>query len=546
MVKRFERVSGYPDLGHFLDYKTGSYTQDAEWRKVAIKTGRHSTEYSMMSALAAYIQCFDFMKSGNSVSASGIENARKVLVRAIKGWENKNLDSYRNLGLAKKDDLAWRLHTALKPLQGVSEDGNEVGGMAVDIEHQRLGVVYLFSHMEAPEIEFSEIILDVAFSAVNIALTAGSKAMDIKKDGVSNERAGAKELKEHFEKLAKNVELGAMGGELLESPVAPVISESISGVEEKKGVWSKIMAWIRSLVRSTIEKVYSSLGTAMVSIEKIIVTAGSWIIKLVNTEAAKHASAFAMSFVNAAGAIVGAVAKGVEYLHRYIEENSLVGKGVEVRMGHPSAMVSALDRFMKIDIGNDVVKGMVSAGKGVAGVFGSPIASMVISIVNTALRCIVNAFLKVWQAQQLRKFINKAKVYWGEKSVHKKPSEFNAWFKKYALRVPFISACTINFAGCGNPIFFFRMLQDDGDGKPFCSPGAYKAASSYLYRTNKSLVKYAKDSGFDVKSDDPIVQIVLKIVKSGVVYKPVTIIGNDKGFVLRAVSIFKKVGEGLG
>ncbi len=208
-------------------------------------------------------------------------------------------------------------------------------------------------------------------------------------------------------------------------------------------------------------------------------------------------------------------------------------------------MVKALDVFQGLDIGDSFLTAVLSAGKGAAGVVGSPLASTLISVISTALRCIASVCIKVWQASRLKQFFKEAEEYWQKKELFNDAVKFNEWFRSYALTIPLVSACALNFAGCSNPIFFFKML-DDADGRPYCGESAYAAATGSLYRTNKSLCEFAKNQGIELTSKDPVINNVIKIVKDAAPFNPtLTIAGGGGGSVLRVAKFFKGAEKAL-
>jgi hypothetical protein len=291
-----------------------------------------------------------------------------------------------------------------------------------------------------------------------------------------------------------------------------------------------------------------AIGATAIFAGKVTIVAVKWLLRMLNTEAAKHATAFVGAFIELAGNLVSGIAKSMEYATRYFDERKLKEGGIEIRKGHPDAIVKALDVFQAFDIGQSFVDAMINAAKGGVAVasHGIPLASMLISIIAAAVKCIAGVAIKVWQSLQLRKLIKEAKEFWKQKTCFNDAAAFNKWFRPYALTIPVVSACAVNFAGTSNPIFFFKMM-DDPSGKPFCDKSAYGAASGYLYRTNKSLCKFAKNQGIELNSDDPVIKNVIEVVfKTGPFNPTKSIPGGDSSSVLKIAKVLKKVGDMLG
>ena len=519
-----------PDVNKETKSVFGFGSKSEEWKKVESKVSEYNQKYDNPSYKDASVRV--------SLLAARF---------AFTQWQNSKGggDDWKKSRM-NKSLLATQLSVALdcgdfKSDQVYGENNKQ---LIADMQRQRKGILFLFSNMETPEIEVSDVLLDVAFSSINIALTSASGAMDVKAD------AASKDMKDHFEMLSKNLDIGSMVGENLESPVVPTVQSAVAGsaqaVEGMKTVWKKIMAWIRAKVRQVIERVLGSVGAAAEFFTKAVVIASNWLLRLLNTEAAKYATAFVGSFIQMSGALIGGIGKSMEYASRYFEERALKKDGVDIRKGHPDAIVKALDVFQGLDIGSSFITAVINAGKGAAGVVASPLASTLISVISTALKCIASVCIKVWQASELKKMFKEAKDYWKNDELYNDAVKFNDWFRSYALMIPLVSACSLNFAGCSNPIYFFKML-DDGDGRPYCGESAYAAATGALYRTNKSLCEFARNQGIELTSSDPMIKNVLEVVKKAAPFNStLTISGGGGGTLLRVAKIFKKGGRALG
>ncbi|WP_024888763.1 hypothetical protein [Luteimonas huabeiensis] len=410
-----------------------------------------------------------------------------------------------------------------------------------ELDTQRKGILYLFSKIEVAPMPFGATVLDALFTGMNIAFSAASFKLDQAADS-----AKTSEMKAHFTALAAKTDSGSKGNDILQNYVAPTIEAGIGNaesptVQEMKTAWGKFMAWLRAMVGRLVETMFTTLD-AVGSWTDIAATASDWVLKLVNTKAAEAAGAFVGAFIGTFRSLVGGIGKSIEYARRYFDEQALRRGGVEIRDGHPQTIVKALDVAMRVDLGKTFFDALVNAGKGIAGVMATPLAASLIEMISAACSCIARAVVKGWQTSRLRRFCEEAGKLL-EMKLYRDHDAFAKWYREGAVKVPFVPACTLNFAGCSNPVYFFRMMNSDRLGRATCGSSYYAAATRYIYKTSKRLLEYAQAEKIAVSTSDPLVQTVLDLYENKrEIGKPVSIIGNEHSFADRLVTIMKKIG----
>jgi hypothetical protein len=190
------------------------------------------------------------------------------------------------------------------------------------------------------------------------------------------------------------------------------------------------------------------------------------------------------------------------------------GRNVQLLAGHAGTIVEAIRRSMWFSVGEglyDLLKGGVSFGLDVGAAGVGAVVSLVVSVLETLAKVI----WKMVELIRMRSFFGQARQFWlmreERNAIHMQPIAFNNWFKSYAIDIPALSVLTLNSDICGDKMHFLAMFKDDSS---VVSQSEFDAGCAYVDSLKVWGASYLKDSGFEFKSDDPLVRGLLTLATS--------------------------------
>ncbi|SAK86361.1 hypothetical protein AWB81_04435 [Caballeronia arationis] len=188
----------------------------------------------------------------------------------------------------------------------------------------------------------------------------------------------------------------------------------------------------------------------------------------------------------------------------------VAGREVQLLAGHPSTIIEAIRRAMKMSIGAgvyDMVKGGADLGLQIASQGASTIVGAVVSILETLAKSI----WKIVEIKRMQRFFQQAKVHWEARmhrdALHTQPIAFNNWFKRYAIPLPVLSVLALNSGICGDKMHFLAMFKDDD---AVIGEAEFQAGCKYVDDLKVWGSTYLSDAGFSFASEDNMVKSLLE------------------------------------
>lgn len=217
------------------------------------------------------------------------------------------------------------------------------------------------------------------------------------------------------------------------------------------------------------------------------------------------------------------------------------GRGVNLMQGHPTVIASSL----KWSMARSLFTGIYETLKGVAGTImdavgtfvtaGTATAVMkVVTIIYGILETIAKLAFKLFETLLMDKFCRTAKEFWAQKdqpdAFHKSPTQFNRWYKKWAMPFPALAALTLNSGWCGDKMRFLRMFKDDDQ---IISQDQFDQGVMYIDGQLKPYAsKYLEEAGYGFRSEDPTISAMIKRES---VWRPTTTGGKVSKFLLKVL-----------
>lgn len=193
------------------------------------------------------------------------------------------------------------------------------------------------------------------------------------------------------------------------------------------------------------------------------------------------------------------------------------GRKVELRAGHPQAIAMGIDKLVNnalLDGLYKVAKSAVSTGLKFVTMGVSSVVDAVVGIVEMVVRLIYT----ITEAVNMDRFIEQCKAYWNLPgrtrlaALAGDAKHFNGMFLVATGKAPVIAGITYNTHIAGDKMRFLKMYADDGS---VINQSQFDAGCAYLERLRKTGRGYVADWGERLRSDDPVVKGLLKIVKHG-------------------------------
>jgi hypothetical protein len=426
--------------------------------------------------------------------------SRQVVEMALRKWKvSKGPGDAWKENARNRKDRAFEQLTAMLSAAGDSDAarGEVPAFMHPQLVHARLGVLYLFAHMDADPNIF-QVVLEGGLSVASAGLSfAGADVVDTGiggLGGLGSEAAGA---------------VGSAMGSVGVVVSAEVISNARDETQferdpAKRSVYERVRDYFRDFIKQVIASIKEKLGDGEIY-----------------GAAAKNLVAVCMSaFASKAAPFVGAgfdIAKGVsQTLQASITRINTwkQGKGVEFLSGHPGVIVESIKRSMALSIGAGLYTTLKGVGKAAMTGLSAGI-SAIVDVVIAIAEMVVKVVWRLVEVSRMKTFFGKAKEHWQRRgeggAIHTQPYAFESWYRKHALPLPAIPVLTLNSGICGDKMHFLKMFHDDPTSP--ISQEDFNRGVHFVDQLKGWGAGYLKSSGFRFSSEDRVVQGLLKLAQ---------------------------------
>ncbi|WP_277183896.1 hypothetical protein [Caballeronia sp. BR00000012568055] len=436
------------------------------------------------------------------------------------------VNAFENWQLCAGRDDAWKRNSRNsskyftlpdQQLRGKGDTDAAAGAqdfMTPALINSRLGVLYLFGNLEIEDDTF-QVLLEGAFDITNAGLgfapdsnVAAGYAAEVLDNSVVQKSASLA-LDQVQKKIKKRKEPTLVKSNQL--TVANFTLPALSGAAKR------FYETIRAKVEEGAKKLWDMIREKVADIRNdpggfALDTMPGLLRKLVDFLCGKLLVTLA-PFIGAGLDIAKGVANTVDSsITKYREW--VQGRDVQLMAGHPSTIVEAIRRAMKLSIGSgvyDLVKGGASLGMQ----FASQGASTIVDAVVSVLETIAKVIWKIVEIKRIKRFCEQAKQYWDARmqrdALHTRPIAFNSWFKRYAVPIPALSVLALNSGICGDKMHFLTMFKDD---ESVVTQAEFTAGCKYVDGLKIWGSDYLNDAGFSFNSDDAMVTGLLKLAAS--------------------------------
>ena len=380
-----------------------------------------------------------------------------------------------------------------------------------DLVHSRLGLLYLFSHIECRSGYFSlstQGVLDLSGAGMVLAGAElggdTKKQLDDVKTGIDFIRPGvelgAKHADRRLNRTAQPKPLNNSG------TFGPASAEAHRVVDGAKLLDMKTGS-LTPVLKAHSEKMYEKLKGVCNEVF------GDW-DKYTASYARKLCDLLIMQLESSVSGVVGGSFGGAGGLLRLIESSLdkyrvwAIREQVSFLSGTPTAIVNGINKAMDFAIGRDLyktLKGGAQLGMKIASAGASAIVNLITSIVELLLR----ATWKLYETEKLRTFVKEAKAHWQQRYTERlqsRPIAFNAWFSGYAHKLPIVPALALNSSVCHH----MHFLQMFSSGNELITQSQYDAGVAMMRQLKDFSSKYISESGYVISSGDGVVSEWLK------------------------------------
>ncbi|MFK8080537.1 MAG: hypothetical protein AB8B97_09655 [Granulosicoccus sp.] len=401
-------------------------------------------------------------------------------------------------------------------LRGVGDSDEALGVidfMRPEMEHARLGAVYLFSNLKCDDSLFSVALegsLDLAKAAlkyedIDYNKTAASVAAGAADQGVRRIESAI---------LGREGKSPKTSSTQLLQAVEPPMSERLRQIWQT--IRDKVLEFSAKIIEA-IEKKLNEIRDKVSTMAKnpsdaIMDNLGPILRKLVDALTSRFLSD-AAPFIGAGLELVGGIIKTLDAGVTKFKE-WLSGKEVMLAKGHITVIVESIQRAMTLSIGSGLfstLKGGISLGSQ----FMTAGAAALVSLISSIIEAVVKTIWKMIEISRIRAFFKEAKGLWESKhsadALHKRPIAFNQWFKSYSLSLPVLSVIALNSGITGSRMTFLQMYKSDST---IISQSQFDKGANYLDGLKNWGSEYLKDTGFSITSDDKIVAGLLELAKN--------------------------------
>ncbi|WLQ13601.1 hypothetical protein O5O45_28130 [Hahella aquimaris] len=406
-----------------------------EWMKRTAATGKPRSR--LLKQLDSHIKSYEMFGGG-----------------AERWYLNQKLEEWKK---SKGPNGEWRnsvrnRHGAIEELsKKMAGQGPELNDLKKvyqrDLDHARLGAVYLWSHTHLHDTLIS------AFAAGAINIASAGMRMHSEILTSNGHTAAAQSL------TSKRVNMGYVmlpGQKIIEAVEG---SGYLAETGASRNVFMKALHWIEDYCRKLVDALKSKFKDKV----SLSMTAIKTVIKAIVVKFASSAAPYVAGSMDVFKGLVNTTDHAVTAVTTWWR-----GRGVNVLEGHPQVICDALRTQMCKGMGAglyDALKGAFSASTFIIG----GITGAVMNLVFTCLETVTLFILRLREIAHIRHFCKEARSHWNvyissgkTRGVHQNPIRFKDWFEGYVDKSALIAAFTLNSGICGDKMHFLNMFRDNG------------------------------------------------------------------------------------
>lgn len=384
--------------------------------------------------------------------------------------------------------------------------------------HARLGVLYLLAHVDCHDSVF-RVVLD---GAVGFGTDAAFKIAHLPVDVDTGPLAG---MAAKFSKPTAHGVVRPVGPVAMQADQLLVRNMQPPPDSKLRALWEAVRNALVSLAKDLVANLSEEWGR-FTSLSKGLHDAqglDAW--ASVTEDVTMVCDAVARIVVGNGFSPLGTTVEITKGL--YLAGTAAVAKytewrrsqGVELLAGYPSTVQEAIRKAMWMSIGNGVyetIKGGLKLGLELAAGAVADVVALIASAIEAVIKCI----LRILDLRRIKSCLSEAKNHWHAymqdqqakqdklyNGIHKRPIEFNQWFRPYALAVPSLAVLVLNSGVCQDSMHFLKMF--DGQNMAI-SQSAYDAGLAYIDELKLDGVRLLEEQGFAFSSGDPLVQSCLE------------------------------------
>lgn len=381
--------------------------------------------------------------------------------------------------------------------------------MTEEMTHARLGIVYLFANVACDEDRFT-------FSTDGVLDLLGSRPVKPVVPPGKNDPARLAETLDRAIRANEAVrEIDA--ARLKAAASAPAATPEEGALRDALGKELERMTTL--IAAATQEQLAGATGAATAVGPVAAAAASIWasrpgllrsITQTIAGAAAAQAQPFILSGLTTAGGIVDALETGCK---RYLVHAR--SKHVSVLPGTPTTTIDGIKRAMDLTLAGDVYKTLKGGAQLVAEGLTAGASSAIGRIVFSAIDALVSFVRRAHDFYYMRQFFHEAKAHWADRdrpdALHRRPYEFNLWYREVAMRVPVIPVLTLNSGICGDKAHLLRMFSLEGE---VITQAKFDAGVAYIDELRTWGAGYLRDVGYVFESGDAV---IAELVRSAAV-----------------------------
>lgn len=225
------------------------------------------------------------------------------------------------------------------------------------------------------------------------------------------------------------------------------------------------------------------------------------VCRCVADKAVDQAGPFIANGAGVAEALLQAISAGAD---RYVAHCRC--NGVAIVPGTPRSIIDGIKRAMDSAIVSGAYNVLKGAGALTLEGLSVGLAGTITDLAFSVVEAFVALIRRVRDFYRLRVFRLEAQQHWDAResaaALHRRPSAFNAWYRRTALKVPAVPCLTLASGICGDKMHMLRMFGDEGER---ITQASFDAGVKYLDSLKAWGRTYLADLGYDFSSDDPVI-----------------------------------------
>lgn len=396
--------------------------------------------------------------------------------------------------------------TPQKPPHDTDEANGIPAFMTEEMVHARLGIVYLFANVACDEDRFT-------FSTDGVLDLLGSTPVKPVVPPGKNDPA----------RLAETLDRAIRANEAVRDIDAARLSsrsETANVTPEEGALRDELATELERMATliagATQEQLAGGTGAA---VPLAAAAAGIWasrpalmkeVTRTIAEAAAAQAQPFVLSGLTTASGVIDALETGCQ---RYLVHAR--GKQVNVLPGTPTTTIDGIKRAMDLTLAGNVYASLKGGAQLVAEGVTAGASSAIGRIVFSAIDALASFVRRAHDFYYMRQFFHEAKAHWADRNrpdaLHRRPYEFNLWYRNVAMRVPVIPVLTLNSGLCGDKAHLLRMFGLEGE---LITQAKFDAGVAYIDQLKTWGAGYLRDVGYVFESGDAV---IAELVKSAAV-----------------------------